>query len=129
MPRDFEPQISDLLNVYLYSLDDLEKECDRNRKSRQAEWPKAVKIVDSETNQFMKSMMRRRGGGTIAQLKQQANSTRDAELKRLMNRLEGVSDEHRKEIEYAFSRLVNKILHPPLEALTDEANEGSNRLA
>ena len=128
VPRDFEPQIGEMLNVYLYSLDDLQRECDRNRKSREAEWPKAIKIIDQETTQFMSSMARRIGGGTIAQLKQQANETRDAELKRLMNRLDGIGDEHRKEIEYAFSRLVNKILHPPLEALTDEANEGSTGL-
>ena len=128
IPRDFEPAIGERLNVYLYSIDDLERECERNRKARKSEWPKAQKIIDKETQLFMQQMKHRSGGAAIAQLKQQANEIRDSELQRLMNRLDGVSDEHRKEIDYAFSRLVNKILHPPLESLKEESSEGSSGL-
>ena len=128
IPRDFDPDIGDLLNVYLYSIDDLEEECERNRQARQAEWPKAKRIVDGEVIQFMRSMARRNSGGTIAQLKRQANDSKEAELKRLLNRLEGINDDHKREIEYAFNRLVNKILHPPLESLKDEANQDSSGL-
>ncbi len=128
IPRDFEAKIGDQLNVYLYTLDDLQKQCERNRKSRENHYPKALKIIDQETDLFLADMRRRSSGSTIAQLKKQAGELKDAELKRLMNRLDGVSPEHRAEIEKSFHRLVNKILHPPLESVQDDAVKGSESL-
>ena len=128
VPRDFAPEIGDRLNVYLYSLDDLQRQCERNLELRQNHYPKALKIIEQETDLFFADQRRRSSGSTIAQLKQQATETKDAELKRLMNRLDGVSPEHKAEIEKSFHRLVNKILHPPLESLHDDAVEGSGSL-
>ena len=128
IPRDFEPAVGNKINVYLYSIDDLQKECDRNRRARRNEWPKAQKIIEQESLKFMRAMNHRHNGSTIARLKHQANETRDAELQRLWNRLDGISEEHRKEIEYSFSRVVNKILHPPLESLREEAESDASGL-
>ena len=121
VPRDFEDAIGNALNVYLYSLDDLRRECERNLNSRRSQWPKALSIVETETERFLGEIRRRSGGATIAQLKQQAGVARDAELTRLFNRLESVNDTDRKQIEMAFDRLVNKILHPPLSSIQDES--------
>ncbi len=128
IPRDIEAEIGDRLNVYLYTLDDLQKECEKNRKSRQSQYPKAVKIIGQETDQFFAELRRRSSGSTIAQLRQQADEAKNAELTRLMNRLEGLSDAHRAEIEQSFHRLVNKILHPPLESLRDDSVNESGSL-
>ncbi len=95
IPRDFDATIGDRLNVYLYTLDDLQKECERNRRSRQSHYPQALKIISTETDQFFSDIERRNSGATIAQLKQQANEAKQLELKRLMNRLEGLPAEHR----------------------------------
>ena len=126
IPRDIEPAVGDELNVYLFTIDDLQKECERNRKARMNEWPKAEKIIDAETTRFLREMNHRSGSATITQLKQQANVVKAAELERLMNRLEGLSEDQRTQIEYAFNRLVNKILHPPLEALKSESLKGNS---
>ena len=128
IPRDIEPEIGDRLNVYLYTLDDLQKECEKNRKSRQSQYPKAIKIIDQETDSFFADVRRRSSGSTIAQLRQQADQAKTAELTRLMNRLDGVSEPHREEIEQSFNRLVNKILHPPLKSLQDDAVNESGSL-
>lgn len=128
IPRDFEPSISDRLNVYLYSLDDLQQRCASNMKSRQKHFPKAQKIIEQETDRFFADIRRRSSGATIALLKKQATDVKELELERLMNRLDGVSEDHRKEIEKSFHRLVNKILHPPVESLQDDAAKGSNSL-
>ena len=129
IPRDIESEIGDRLNVYLYTLDDLQKECEKNRKSRQSQYPKAVKIIDQETDSFFADIRRRSSGSTIAQLREQADQAKMAELTRLMNRLEGVSEPHRAEIEQSFNRLVNKILHPPLKSLQEDAvNESGSML-
>ena len=122
IPRDFDDRIGQQFeNVYLYSLDDLQRECERNMSSRKNHWPKARKIVEDETESFFRDTRRRASGSTIAQLKKQANSVKDQELKRLMNRLDSVSDKDREQIEKSFHRVVNKILHPPLESIREES--------
>lgn len=129
IPRDIEAEIGDRLNVYLYTLDDLQKECEKNRQSRQSQYPKAIKIIDQETDLFFADVRRRSSGSTIVQLRQQADKAKTAELTRLMNRLDGVSEAHRAEIEQSFNRLVNKILHPPLKSLQDDSiNESGSML-
>ncbi len=123
IPRDFDEQIGKKFdNVFLYSLDDLQRECERNMNSRKGQWPKARKIVADETDQFFRDSRRRASGSTIAQLKRQANEVKDEELKRLMNRLESVSDSDRQQIEKSFHRVINKLLHPPLESIREESD-------
>ena len=128
IPRDFADEIGDRLNVYLYSLDDLQKECERNRKSRQSQYPAALKIVDQETDLFFADQRRRSSGSTIAQLRKQADESKKAELDRLMNKLGDLPDDQRAEIEQSFNRLVNKILHPPLKSLRDDSTSESGSL-
>lgn len=128
MPRDFEPGIGNCLNVYLYTIDDLQQECDRNRNARAGEWPKAQKILDQEAERFMRELSLRSSGPTIQRLKQQAQEIKDAELDRLMKRLGEVDPLQQKEIEASFHRLINKLLHPPLESLKDEAETGATGL-
>ena len=120
VPRDFEPAVGECLGVYLYSIDDLAKTCERNRQARAKEWPKAIHIIDEETAQFMKELSHRSTGPTIKRLKANANVIKDAELKRLLDKLDSLEDRERHEISRAFDRLVNKLLHPPLESLRDE---------
>jgi glutamyl-tRNA reductase len=125
VPRDFEPAIGDLPGVYLYSLDDLQRTCDANRREREREWPKATSIVEDETSRFVADLNHRATAPTIQRLKAQADELKTEELTRLLNRL-GTLDPHaREEISRSFDRLVNKILHPPMESLRDEATRGT----
>ena len=128
VPRDIDPNIGDRLNVYLYSIEDLQQQCDINRQARQSQWPKAQKIIDQETAIFIREIQRRGNAPTIARLKEQARDVKDAELRRLMNRLGDVDPRQREEIEHSFHRLTNKILHPPLESLNDESETGKSGL-
>lgn len=128
IPRDFEPGIGTYDNVFLYSIDDLQAQCEHNRKSRRSYWPQAKKIIDQETDLFMKALVHRSKGSMIARLKDQANSVKDAELARLMNKLGQIDEGHRQEIEAAFHRLTNKLLHPPLESLKQESDLDEHRL-
>jgi glutamyl-tRNA reductase len=125
VPRDFEPQIEQCIGVYLYSVDDLARACEANRAARQREWPRAEAIIEEETSQFMAELHHRATGPTIRRLKERADELRDEELSRLFARLEHLDERSRREIEYAFNRLVNKILHPPLESLRGEAQGGA----
>lgn len=128
VPRDFDPAVANCLGVYLYSVDDLRETCEANQAARQKEWPKAHKIIEEETQRFLADWNRRATGPTIQRLREQANNVKSQELQRLMNKLEavqGLDQKAQREIEIAFDRLVNKMLHPPLESLRDEAKEGT----
>jgi len=125
VPRDFTPQVGDYSDVYLYSIDDLSKTCEANKLERKKEWPKAERIIEEETAKFMAALNHRATGPVIKRLRAQADEIKNDELKRLLNKLAGLDDRSRQEIEQAFSRLVNKVLHPPLESLREEAQRGS----
>ena len=121
VPRDFAAEVGNYSDVYLYSIDDLRKTCEANKLERQKEWPKAERIIEDETAKFMADLNHRATGPVIKQLRAQADKIKNDELKRLLNKLPELDDRSRQEIEYHFNRLVNKVLHPPLESLREEA--------
>jgi glutamyl-tRNA reductase len=124
IPRDFEPAIGDSLGVYLYSIDDLSAACERNRRERELEWPQAERIIEEETRRFMADLAHRATAPTIKRLKSRADEVKTDELARLFNKLGSIDPKTQNEITAAFDRLVNKLLHPPLESLRDEAEQG-----
>lgn len=124
VPRDFEPSIGDCLGVYLYSLDDLREACHRNQLERAKEEPHARQIIEEETAKFMAELHHRATGPIIKRLRQGWQQPKDDELRRLFNRLPNLSDRDREEVRQSFDRLINKLLHPPLESLRDEARHG-----
>jgi glutamyl-tRNA reductase len=124
VPRDFEPAIGDALNVYLYSLDDLHEACERNRQERARQWPKAKAIVEQETARFMADLNHWATAPIIQRVKQDWQQHKNDELRRLFNKLPDLPDRSRAEITQSFERLINKLLHPPLESLRDEAKQG-----
>jgi glutamyl-tRNA reductase len=123
VPRDFDEKIGQLPQVYLYSVDDLQAVCERNLDFRRQQWPIAQRIIHEETNRFLAEVQHRRTGSTIQALRDQAQQIKEAELTRLTNRLTNhqVSPEAMQEISQTMERLVNKILHPPLQSLREES--------
>ena len=125
IPRDFDPAIGDLTGVFLYSIDDLKAACEQNRREREKEWPKAERIIEDETRRFMADLHHRATAPTIRRLKERADEVKAEELARLLNKLGNLDGRSQGEITAAFDRLVNKLLHPPLESLRDEAQQGA----
>jgi len=121
VPRDFDPAIGDRPDVYLYSIDDLQEACRRNRAERDKELPAALHVVEQEAARFMAEMRRRAIGPAIQQLRLGWQKPKEEELQRLLNRLPALDEPAREEIRRAFDRLVNKLLHPPMESLRDES--------
>lgn len=125
VPRDFDPRIAQLSEVYLYSVDDLQQVCDRNIELRRAEWPRAERIIEEETKKFLSEMVHRGTGPTIQRLREQADKTKQEELTRLLTRLQahGMDEYTEREVRQSFERLVNKLLHPPLQSLREQADQ------
>lgn len=126
VPRDFEPEISDALGVYLYSLDDLDQACEQNRQARAEELPVAEKIVLQETDRFLADLNHRSTAPVISDLRQGLERPKASELERLFRKLPDLDDSAKKEIEQFADRLVNKMLHPPLESLRDASKNGTH---
>lgn len=127
VPRDFEPSIGDRPDVYLYSIDDLQEACRKNRAERDKELPAAMRIIEQETARFMAEMYHRQIGPVIERLRLGWQKPKEDELQRLLNKLPDLTDHQRDEIRRSFDRLVNKLLHPPLESLRDESRDGVPR--
>lgn len=125
IPRDFDPALGNQPGVYLYCLDDLEDAARRNREQRDREIPAAEQIVEQETDRFLASLRHRARGVLIRQLREDWHEVKEEELQRLFNKLSDLDDRNRREIQVAFDRLVNKLLHPPLESLRDEDDGAS----
>jgi len=125
MPRDFDPAIGQELGVYLYSIDDLSLACQRNRKAREQQLPAADRIIGEERTKFFADARHRMSAPVIAQLRQGLEEPKQAELQRLFNKMPDLDDRAREEIQRFADRLVNKMLHPPMESLRDQSKQGS----
>lgn len=127
VPRDFDPAIGQRPEVYLYSVDDLRQVCERNQADRDKEMPKARKIIEEEAVRFMADWRHRATGTVLQQLREDWEALKEEELRRLLNRLPQLDERSREEIRQSFHRLLNKLLHPPMESLRDEARHGFPR--
>jgi glutamyl-tRNA reductase len=125
-PRDFDPAINEAFdNVYLYDIDSLEETCEANRRARVKEVEKASRIVDEETERFLHDIYHQATGPIIKRLREEWHDVRQQEVARLFIKLPHLNDRDRQEVEKSIERIINKLLHPPLEALRDEARQGT----
>ena len=125
VPCDFERAVGDALGVYLYSLDDLNDACEQNRQARAAELPSAENIVAQETDRFLANLNHRATAPVITGLRQGMERPKAAELERLFRRLPTLDEAAKQEVEQFADRLVNKMLHPPLESLRNASKNGT----
>jgi glutamyl-tRNA reductase len=126
VPRDFSPAVGAALGVFLYSLDDLSQACQRNLAVRAAELPAAENIVAEETDRFVVDALHRATAPVISGLRRGLHEPKQAELERLFRKLPQLDDRARAEIKQFADRLVNKMLHPPLESLRDASQNGTH---
>jgi len=125
-PRDFEPGIGELDDaVFLYDIDDLEATCERNRGKRAEEVLKAQNIIEEETQRFMQDLHHQATGPIVKRLREHWEETSRQELEILFRKLPDLEETERLAIEKTISRIVNKLLHPPLETLHQEARTGT----
>lgn len=125
-PRDIEPAVGEIKdNIFLYDIDDLEATCEKNRRARQKEVEKALVIIDEETDRFMHGIYHRATGPIIKQLREQWHDVREQEVEKLFGKLSHLDEKDQELIERSIEQIVNKLLHPPLEVLRQEAREGT----
>lgn len=117
VPRNFDPRINDLRNVYLYDIDDLEGVIGENREQRGREAERAEEIVKSEVETFWRWFQNLDAVPTIVRLRGRAESICRHELERTLGSMPSLRDEDRRAIESMAQSIVNKILHEPISRL------------
>ncbi len=129
VPRNIDPEINKLDNVYLYSVDDLQEVVDTNIHGRKVEAEKAEKIIDEEVEKFIKWMSSLDSVPTIVALRQKADEIKAEELEKLKGRLPGLDDEKMKAVEYMAAAIINKLIHPPTVALKEDTEDRDELIA
>jgi len=120
VPRDLDPEINTLDNVYLYDIDDLNSVVEMNREQRDKEAVKARRIVEEETLKFMRWLETMEVTPTIVALQNAAESICRAELERTLPRLGSLGEKERQAVERMAAAIAGKFLHHPLLYLKSE---------
>jgi glutamyl-tRNA reductase len=114
VPRDLDPGINDLDNVYLYNIDDLKEVVEENRERREAAAAQAERLVAAETLKFMDWLATLSVYPTIISLKEKARDICQAELKRTLGHLGPLTPEQEHSLAVMTEAIINKLLHDPI---------------
>lgn len=128
VPRDIDPAINTLDNIYLYDIDDLKEVVEENRAGRLEEAGKAREIVAEEVRDFAVWLERIKIQPVIRELISRSESAAEVELAKALKKLNGVSPEQRKIIERMAHSIVKKLNHDPL-AYLKEAEDSEAEIA
>ncbi|HDR47211.1 MAG TPA: glutamyl-tRNA reductase [Geoalkalibacter subterraneus] len=128
VPRDIDPKVNDVDNVYLYDVDDLQEVVQANLKERHKEAKKAEAIIDQEIHQFHQWLSCLDVVPTIVALRGRFDEIRQAEVEKTLSNLKDLGKKERKAIEAMAAAIVNKALHAPITVLKKTQNdaEGDN---
>jgi len=122
-PRDIEPKVGDIENVYLYNIDDLQKVANDNIQDREKEAQKAEAIVQDEVVKFVNWYHSLEVTPTIVALRKKFEEIRNKELAKTLSIHPTLSDKEKQSLEALTSAIINKILHDPLTLLKQKNEE------
>jgi glutamyl-tRNA reductase len=127
VPRDVEPEVSDLNDVYLYTVDDLKEVIEENMRSRQEAAEQAEEIIAFHTAEFMGWLRSLDAVSLIQDYRRQAEQVRDEVMARALKILEkGKSPEDA--IRFLAHTLTNKLLHGPSSRMRQAGKDGQTEL-
>ena len=128
VPRDIDPKINELDNVYLYTVDDLQEIIEGNKASRQTAALEAEEIIEVQANNFITQLNAiQQVKPLIQKYRQQAMLIKEDALSHAMHQLEqGVKAE--EILKRLANQLTNKLIHTPTSKLNHAGLEGNKTL-
>jgi glutamyl-tRNA reductase len=129
VPRNFDPAINGLDNVYVYDMDDLARTSADNAGEREREAMRAEAIVDQEVDRYWRWLAGLEVVPTIVALRDKIEAIRRSELEKALASLQDQAPRHRALLDALTSSIVNKILHAPLASLKREGTAEEPDLA
>ncbi len=130
VPRDVDPEMGKLEGIFVYDIDDLQQVAVANLTERSREATDAEALIAAEVQRFHQRLLTVNVAPAIVALQGHAEEIRQAELKRAQAKLGSLTAEQIAAVEALTHGLVNKFLHPPMQALKQAARENDEaRLA
>jgi glutamyl-tRNA reductase len=120
VPRNVEPSVNEIENVYVYDMDDLERVASENRELREQELAHAEAIVREELAALRKADRERTAIPVLARLREQAQGVAKLEAERTLAQLTTLDEKQKKAIQAMAQAIVNKLLHVPTSRLREE---------
>jgi glutamyl-tRNA reductase len=128
VPRDIEPEVADLEDIYLFSIDDLQQLVDENRQSREVAAGGARLLIDQEVTRFLAESRAKDAGPAIRALRSQADAIRVQTLEQA-RRLLASGKPAEEVMDYLANTLTNRLLHGPTQALRQASETADGALA
>jgi len=123
VPRDVDPEMNKLEGIFVYDIDDLQQVAAAHMAERSREAFDAETLIAAEVERFHQKQRAVNVAPAIVALQRQAEEIRQAELRRVQARLGALSADQVAAVEALTRGLVNKFLHPPMQALKQAARE------
>ena len=117
MPRNVDPEVGRVYNVFLYDVDDLGRVVESNRARRTREAERAEVIVEEEAHRFLRWWEGLESVPTIVALREKIESLEEEEMRRLLASLSHLSERDKKRIEQFGAQLAGKFLHLPISRI------------
>ncbi len=127
VPRDIDPEVSELADVYLYTVDDLQEVIEENRSSRQQAAEQAEEIIDTEVSHFMGWLRAQEAVSTIRAYRDCALTTRD-EVTEKARRMLARGEDPEKALRYLAHTLTNKLIHRPCTQMRQAGYQGRREI-
>ena len=126
VPRDVDPAMNKIEGIFVYDIDDLQQVAAAHIAERQTQAGEAEAMVEAEVERFHQRRRAVNVAPAIVSLQRQAEEIRLSELKRMHAKLGTLSEEQLAAVEALTRGLVNKFLHPPMQALKQAARENDS---
>jgi len=124
MPRDVDPSVGELENVFLYNLDDLQAVVSANLERRRAELPTAEQLIAAEVGKYWDWVAGLSAVPVLAEMRAHMEAVRTRELAETLRRLPHLPPAERAAVEELSRKLMNKFLHEPSVRLRAAAANG-----
>ncbi len=122
VPRNIEPSVNELDNVFLYDIDDLQKVVETNRQGRMESAEEAEAIIREEVDRMIARLKTREVVPTIVGLQEQLENLRAAELARMRAKFGALTPEQEQALEAFSKSMIHKIAHGPISELRRQAS-------
>jgi glutamyl-tRNA reductase len=124
LPRDVDPAVGQLANVFLYNLDDLQAVVSSNLERRRGELPTAEQLIDAEVGKYWDWVAGLAAVPVLTEMRARMDVLRARELDAALRRLRHLPESDRAAIEELSKSLMNKFLHAPTIGLRAAAANG-----
>ncbi|MCL7929809.1 glutamyl-tRNA reductase [Halomonas llamarensis] len=127
VPRDIEPEVGELADVFLYTVDDLQEVIEENRRHRQVAADQAESLIEHGVSHWQHERRIRNGGELIREYRRHGEALRDLSREQALERL-ARGEDPAAVVERLAHQLTNRLMHQPTQAIRDASSKEEHAL-